>query len=195
MALDSVAVLVREQAFPKAGETFCRACWQVTAGNPFFLHELLLELREDRVDPDASPEELSRITPPFVLRSVLVRLGRIHAPYATRLANATAILGDGATLRHAAALAEIDPEAAVDALDALAAAELLAPGEPLRFVHPLVRGAVYADFRPAAAPASTPGPRSCWTTTTPRRSWRAAPAAGAAGRFGSDGDDAEGGGA
>jgi len=149
LALDSVVVLVREQAFPQAGETFCQACWQVTAGNPFFLHELLLELREDQIDPNTSPEELIRITPPSVLRSVLVRLGRIQARHATELANATAILGDGAVLRDAAVLAGIDPEAAVVALDALAAAELLAPGEPLRFVHPLVRGAVYADI-PAA---------------------------------------------
>jgi DNA-binding CsgD family transcriptional regulator len=103
-------------------------------------------LREDRVDPGAGPAELMRIPPPSVTRSVLVRLGRLHTPHAGDLARATAVLGDGASLRHACALAGVDLEAGADALDALTEAELLAPGEPLRFVHPLVRAAVYSDI-------------------------------------------------
>ena len=45
------------------------------------------------------------------------------------------------------------PTAAAEAADALAAAGVIAPGRPLRFVHPLVRGAVYAEL-PGAAKTS-----------------------------------------
>jgi predicted ATPase len=141
---------VRGRAFPDAPPDFCQTCWEVTSGNPFYLHELLIELRSRGLDPDTSIErELSRVAPPSVLRAVLRRLDRLPDDGAASLARAAAVLGDGATLRHAAGLAELEPTAAVAALDALAAAELLAPGEPLRFLHPLVRGAIYSDI-PAA---------------------------------------------
>jgi predicted ATPase len=54
LTADSVAVLVRARAFPGAPPGFCEACWEVTAGNPFYLHELLIELRERDVDPHGS---------------------------------------------------------------------------------------------------------------------------------------------
>jgi tetratricopeptide (TPR) repeat protein len=146
----SVAALVRGQAFPDAPPDFCHTCWEVTAGNPFYLHELLIELRERGVDPQTSiARKLSQVAPPSVQRAVLRRLDRLPDHGAAGLARAAAVLGDGATLRHAAGLAQLEQPAAVAALDALAAAELLAPGEPLRFLHPLVRGAIYSDI-PAA---------------------------------------------
>ena len=145
----SVTQIVHAEGFAQAGPGFCHACWQVTAGNPFYLRELLRDLRADGVDPELGAEELLRIPPPSVARSVLTRLGRLPAEHAADLARSAAVIGDGATLRHAAAMAEISPEAAADALDALTAAELLGPGEPLHFVHPLVRAAIYADI-PAA---------------------------------------------
>jgi DNA-binding CsgD family transcriptional regulator len=145
----SVTEIVHADGFPRAGSSFCAACWEVTRGNPFYLHELLRELRDDQVDPELGSEDLIRIPPPSVTRSVLVRLGRLPSPHAAELARVTAILGDGVALRHAAAMAGIEVAAAADALDALSAAELLGPEEPLRFVHPLVRAAVYADIAPA----------------------------------------------
>lgn len=146
LALDSVTALVHEQGFPTAGERFCQGCWQMTAGNPFYLHELLRELHEDHIEPDTDADGLIGIPPPSVMRSVLVRLGRLHHQHAGTVARATAILGDGATLRHIAALSELEPQQVADAVDTLAGAELLEPGEPLRFVHPLVRAAIYADI-------------------------------------------------
>ena len=124
----SVAEIVHADGFPQAGSKFCEACWEVTQGNPFYLHELLRELRDDHVDPELGAEDLIRIPPPSVTRSVLVRLGRLPSPHAAELARATAILGDGVALRHAAAMAEIEVAAAADALDALSATELLVPG-------------------------------------------------------------------
>jgi DNA-binding CsgD family transcriptional regulator len=151
LGVRSVSSLVHEHGFPHADPNFCEACWQVTAGNPFYLRELLIELRHRHadVDIDGSPEELAQVTPPSVLSSLVLRLDRLEATGASALARASAILGDGATLRHAAALAELDDRQAVEALDALSTAQLLAPEEPLRFLHPLVRTAIYSDI-PAA---------------------------------------------
>ncbi len=124
--MESVATLVREQAFPDAPPALCGAWWQVTAGNPFYLHELLIELRQRGIEPDSPPEQLGHVTPPAVLSSLLLRLDHLAAAGAPALARAIAVLGDGATLRHAAPLAGISQPEAVDALDALSGAELLA---------------------------------------------------------------------
>jgi DNA-binding CsgD family transcriptional regulator len=69
---------------------------------------------------------------------------------AVALARATAVLGDGVASRRAADLAGLDGDDAERAADALAAAGMLAPERPLRFSHPLLRAAVYADIAPGA---------------------------------------------
>jgi tetratricopeptide (TPR) repeat protein len=57
------------------------------------------------------------------------------------------VLGE-AHLRLAAGLGGVDPGAAAIAADELPAAEILEPGRPLRFVHPIVRAAVEAELPP-----------------------------------------------
>jgi len=59
-------------------------------------------------------------------------------------------LGDGAALRHAAALAGADLADAAAAADRLAGIGVFAPGTPLRFVHSIVRTAVHHDIPEAA---------------------------------------------
>ncbi len=146
----SVELLVHER-LPDAGPGFCERCREVTAGNPFFLHELLLELRARGADSGSIPDAgaLAEVTPPAVLRSLLVRLERLAVTGAGEVATAAAVFGDGATVAHVAALAGLAEPLAADAVDALAAAGFLTAGEPLRFVHPLVRGAIDSEM-PAA---------------------------------------------
>jgi hypothetical protein len=69
---------------------------------------------------------------------------------AAQFVHALAVLGRGSELRLVAALAGLDIGAAIRAADALLTAELLAEGRPLRFVHPLVRSAVYERLAPGA---------------------------------------------
>ena len=71
-------------------------------------------------------------------------------PEAVALARALAVLGSGYEVVVAAELAGLDPVAAELAADRLAAAQILAPGRPLEFFHPLIREAVYADLAPGA---------------------------------------------
>src|SRR5581483_5939980 len=108
-------------------------CLEMTGGNPFYLHELLLALAED---PEASAEQLEHharsLAPDNVTRSLRVRVGRL-GPDAGALARAAAVLGDEVPLRRAAALAGLELAEASEAADALASVDVLWPGEPLRF--------------------------------------------------------------
>jgi DNA-binding CsgD family transcriptional regulator len=140
----ATATLVRTGGFDDAGDEFCHACWTATAGNPLYLHELLAELR--RADAPSVP---GQIAPASVARSVRARLREIPAEGAPECARAAAVLGDGAALRHVAALAGLDSSRTASVADALAAQQLLAPGEPIRFFHPLVRSSLYEAI-PAA---------------------------------------------
>jgi len=57
-----------------------------------------------------------------------------------------AILSEESELALAAALAELDPDEAAAAVAGLVRSEILRPREPLAFMHPVLRAAVYADL-------------------------------------------------
>ncbi|MGH7868301.1 MAG: hypothetical protein ACREP9_11935, partial [Candidatus Dormibacteraceae bacterium] len=84
-----------------------------------------------------------------VQNSLAVRLAHVP-PAAIALASAAAILSDGTPLRQVAALAELDAEVAEQAADVLSAANILAQGEPITFIHPLIAAAVQAGMTPFA---------------------------------------------
>jgi DNA-binding CsgD family transcriptional regulator len=137
--------LVRRAMGAGAAEEFCAACQRATGGNPFLLGELLGELLESGVEPTAEAAATAlAVGPASVARATLLRLSR--APTAAlALARALAVLEES-ELRDAAALAGIDGERASAAASALAKAGLLAPGQRLRFAHPLVRSAIYQEL-------------------------------------------------
>ena len=142
----SVAELVRAELASEAEDAFCAACHEVSGGNPFMLQELLLELRaEESQGTQAEAARVRELAPASIQRAVLARLARLPDE-SRRLARAIAVLGDDAAPREAAALAGLDVHAAAAAADALAAAGTLEAGHPLRFAHPLLRNAVYADL-------------------------------------------------
>jgi DNA-binding CsgD family transcriptional regulator len=143
---EAVGWLVEDE-LPGAEPEFVAACARVSAGNPFMTRELARALRMDAVPPTlASVPRVEQLVPASVLRSLLGRLGRLGEA-ARRIATAVAVLGDGASLRHAATLAEVEPRDGERAADALARAEILEPGEPMRFVHPLIATAVASDLQ------------------------------------------------
>lgn len=89
--------------------------------------------------------------PRAVVRRVRAQLAR-HDEQAVALARASAVLGEHASLPHAARVARVSIEAAAAAADALAASEVLATpasvAARLDFVAPVVREAVLADMPP-----------------------------------------------
>jgi DNA-binding CsgD family transcriptional regulator len=141
----AVAELVRLGLGVEVESVFARACHEVTGGVPFLVQELVRTIAEEGIEPMAAAASgVAALAPRTVSQSVVQRLGRLSSA-ARELARAAAVLGE-ADLRLAAGLADIDPGAAATAADELAAAGILEPGRPLRFVHPIVRAAVEADL-------------------------------------------------
>jgi DNA-binding CsgD family transcriptional regulator len=164
----AVATLVADAYGETPDEAFAAQCARMTAGNPHLVGELLGAAATEGLRPTAEDaERIPGIVPDGVHRAVGLRLAALPDD-AARLARAVAILGDDASLRHAAALAGLNsvggqspdsvgglsPDAAAAAADALAAADVLCPGEPLRFVHPLTAAAVDAALPRAARAAA-----------------------------------------
>lgn len=149
LSAGAVTTLVRRRLGAAADERFCAACAQASAGNPFLLGELLAELKVGEVDPHATNvAHVEGVHPDSVSRAVLARLARLGHD-AVELARAAAIL-ERARLPQLATLARLAPEQARAAADRLVAAEILSGPDPLAFVHPLLRGAVYEQIPPAA---------------------------------------------
>ena len=150
----AVAVLVRDSLSADAADEFCDACQDATGGNPFMLRELLAELAAAGVPPTAAQSPRVReVAPATISRALLLRLARLPEA-AAALARAVAVLGEGAALRQAAALAGLEGVTAAEAADALAGAGVLERGRPLRFVHPLIRNAIYSDLASAKKAAA-----------------------------------------
>jgi DNA-binding CsgD family transcriptional regulator len=147
LSATAAATLAHEVLGATAPQELVNACVEATGGNPFYLRELLRALRARPAEP-VGAAAVGALVPTAVSRSLFLRLSRL-APEAAGLARATSVLGDRAALPHAAELAGLDLERAAVALDQLAGAEILAQGEPLRFIHPLVSAAVHDDLPPA----------------------------------------------
>jgi DNA-binding CsgD family transcriptional regulator len=88
------------------------------------------------------------IVPRGVANAVLLRLARL-APEAAVLARALSVLGDGALVGDAARLAGLDDEDLEAATAALVLAGVVESGGSVRFVHPILRAAIYDDLSPA----------------------------------------------
>jgi DNA-binding CsgD family transcriptional regulator/tetratricopeptide (TPR) repeat protein len=145
----AVHALVAARLGAGVDAAFARACHEATGGNPFLLTELVHELRAEEVQPDArAAPRVERMAPESVRRALLGRLARLPEG-AGALARAVAVLGDGAQLRHVAALAGVPRDRAGELIDALAHIGVLESRAPLRFVHPLVRSAVASALGPA----------------------------------------------
>lgn len=142
------AELVRSRLRADADPRFCAACHRATAGNPLFLGELLAALSSAGVEPSAdAAAAVTDLGPGAVARFVLHRLERL-GPAATALAQALAVFGDEVDVPLAAQAAGLELDAARVAADSMVQADVLAPDQLLRFVHPVVQTAVYENLLP-----------------------------------------------
>lgn len=117
-----------------------------TAGNPLYVSALLAELPDDALRDDSG----SLPAPHSYAATVLARLARLSRPAQALVASA-AVHGTRAPLRVVAETAGLDDP--IDAVDEAVAAGLLELAtrrgwQQVRFAHPLVRAAVYADLSP-----------------------------------------------
>jgi class 3 adenylate cyclase/DNA-binding CsgD family transcriptional regulator len=147
LGVHAVRELLRHALGTEPDPVFVTAAREATAANPLLVRELARALATAGVSPTADAvTAIPELGPGAVSRFVLRRLERLGQP-ARALAESVAVLGDGCTLAVAANHADLTQAVAADAAGSLALAELLAAGTPLRFVHPLVRAAVYQQLR------------------------------------------------
>ena len=140
----SDAQLLMGLADPAEAERHYRA----SGGNPFYM----LELARARVDGRGRsiPAAGDGDVPSGVLAAMIGELDALSVP-ARRLAEAGAVAGDPFELDLAMTTAGIGEQDALDAIDELAARDLVRPAPvPRRFQfrHPLVRQAVYESCAP-----------------------------------------------
>jgi DNA-binding NarL/FixJ family response regulator/tetratricopeptide (TPR) repeat protein len=121
-----------------------QAIFAASGGNPFYIEQLARAAPGVPV-PAAGDDPGGGGVPHTVALALRGELeGLAAAP--RRFLEAAAVAGDPFDPEHAAEIAEMDPAAGIDALDALLEARLLRPTDvPRRFAfrHPLVRRAVY----------------------------------------------------
>jgi DNA-binding CsgD family transcriptional regulator len=146
LSADGCARLVAAELGSDPSAAFTDACLELTGGNPLLLRGLVTTLTAEGIGgADRDVPHLRRLTPDTVSRHVLLRLGRMPA-HVLAAARAIAVLGTAATTVRAGRLAGLDDTAAADAVGVLMAERLVEGELRLRFVHPLVRSAVYQDL-------------------------------------------------
>jgi class 3 adenylate cyclase/DNA-binding CsgD family transcriptional regulator len=138
------AVTLAQELFGIDPDTeFAAVLCRVSGGNPLYLAAVLDTVAREEIEPTAAnAHRLLALAGDAVSRGVGLRLSRLAAE-AIALVRAAAILGDGADLRHAAALAELEVETAGRAASQLVDSDLLRHENPLEFIHPVVRTAIY----------------------------------------------------
>ena len=143
----AIAEMVRAGLGENTGDEVCVECARTTGGNPLLARQLISALEEGDGE-DVNVNTIAAMGPPSVARFVAARLRR-RSPTAGSVAQTLAILGDDASLADIAEVAGVDSKAAAEAVDALIEAELLYPGLPPRFVHPIVQQALHDSIPPA----------------------------------------------
>jgi DNA-binding CsgD family transcriptional regulator len=143
---EAVSVVVRAAAGGEAGAGLCSAVYAACGGNPLYLTELL-RAADLSGRPLAALESAELLAGGLeaIARLVITRV-RSLGPGALGLAQALAVLGDGCELRHAAAIAGVTTAVAARLAAGLARAEVLAAGDELRFVHPVIRDGLEASL-------------------------------------------------
>jgi hypothetical protein len=142
----AVAAIVRGTLGARASDELCMAVARASGGNPFYVRELLrtVELEGDLV-VGLEPAGLLARGGEGVARQVAGRVRRLN-PEALLLAQALAVLGDGCEIRHAAAVVGLEIQSAGRLAAGLVRLDVLAEGDPPRFLHPIVRDAVEASL-------------------------------------------------
>lgn len=112
---------------------------RATEGNAFLVDSLAATVAARNGDPTPVAE----LAPRGVADWASARAAELDSR-APALLDAVAVVGQNCELRHAAALASLDPETAAEIADGLRDAALLAPGDRLTFCHTVVATAIEA---------------------------------------------------
>ena len=148
LSVDGVRGVVEQRLGQAPDAPFAEACHTATGGNPLLLHELMKAVAVEGTAPTAdNTGVVSELGPRAASRAVLLRLSRL-SDEAGQVARAAAVLDEGFDVSTVAALAGVEEQVAARATGELSQAEILRPAQPLGFVHPLIRAAVYQEVSP-----------------------------------------------
>ncbi len=148
LSAEGVRGVIEERLGQAPDAPFADACHAATGGNPLLLHELMKAIRDEGTAPTAANTGVvNELGPRAASRAVLLRVSRL-SPEAGVVARAAAILDEGFDVPTLAALADVERDVAAKATGELSQAEVLRPTQPLGFVHPLIRAAVYQEVPP-----------------------------------------------
>jgi DNA-binding CsgD family transcriptional regulator len=146
LSLSGTDTLVRSRQAVEPAEGFSAACHRATGGNPQLIQELLAALAAEGIEPTPDgAEHVADLRADRIAGSVLARLGRLGTT-AVRTAQAVAVLGRDATPDLIAQLRKLALADAEDVIDELVRLDVVLDGDPVTFVHPIVRTAVYQDM-------------------------------------------------
>ena len=157
LSREGVTELLEAVAQHKVPANFVRAIAAETGGNPFFLREVLLHLFEEgKLEREGgrftSRFSIAEMGIPETVRQVIGRrLSRLSGE-ANRLLAAASGCAGAFRFDVAAAVAQLEEQQALDALDsALAAQVLRATGAPevYDFAHALIRHTLYNEMSPS----------------------------------------------
>jgi DNA-binding CsgD family transcriptional regulator len=154
LSAEATRELLAQELDHEPAPPFATTCFEVSGGNPFLLSELARTLAQRGIEPlPEHAEEVRRLVPERVAQTVSMRVERLP-PAAGAVARSLAILGEESDLRLLAELAEVDPAEATGAADELRTSAIFDGGEALRFIHPLVRNAIYESLPPGERTAA-----------------------------------------
>jgi DNA-binding CsgD family transcriptional regulator len=146
----AVTSLVRA-TYPRADDDLCAAFHEASAGNPFYLHELLRSMvTANGVRPSATEVREAAVT--SVGDRVLKRVRKLGVG-APQLAAAMSVLGASGSLGEAALIAGQEIDAAAETALAMRRVEILAAEDPFEWIHPLVRRSIYDSLTVVARAA------------------------------------------
>ncbi len=142
----AATTLLAQELERQPDSAFATACHEACGGNPFLLCELVHNLAAHGIEPTVEQAQLVQDqVPDRVGQMVLARMARLPEE-TVKVARALAVLGDDSDLGLLTAMDGSDSEAALKAADELRASAIFDRGVSLRFIHPLVRNAIYADM-------------------------------------------------
>jgi len=138
------ALRLRTAWIPLASDDLCEAVHEAGRGNPALVDALGSELQARSPERSLDAGAPADLAPSQVAARALARARQLGTG-GPALLRAVAVLGPGAEVRHAAAVARLDPEEAGRLADRLRAGGVLGSRERLEFAQPVVAAAVAAE--------------------------------------------------
>ncbi|RAG87683.1 ATP-binding protein [Streptacidiphilus pinicola] len=144
---NAVEAMVRGRLGEDADDVFCRTCWSITNGNPFFVTSLIDRLSEQGVAPvEENQDQLRALAALSGARDIGRRLERLGTDV-QRTAFAAAVLDTPFDLELISRVAGLPFNQAQTAVEKLTGDQILVrSGHEFHFSHPTVASAVYQSI-------------------------------------------------